>query len=133
TDELNLDCLEPGGSSNVRDVTALREITSFRMLDQLNLPFSYQRYVHIVINGITSTSRNIPIYTDSQQPNGEYTTMWFPDDNDGDLFKIDDWFEFDDTPARTGNKSASLELFNTTISPAIGPVKKQARYRWSWE
>ena len=128
TDELNLDCLEPGGSSNVRDVTALREVTSFTMVDQMNLPFSFQRYVHIVINGVTSASRNIPVYTDSQQPNGEYVTMWFPDDDEGDLFKIDDWFEFDDTPARQSNKSASLENFTTT-----GGVKKQARYRWSWE
>ncbi len=129
TDELNLDCLEPGGSSNVRDVTALREVTAFELLNQLGLPFSYQRYVHVVINGVTSASRNIPVYTDSQQPNGEYTAMWFPDGNeDGDLYKIDDWFEFNDTPARTGNKSASLENFTTT-----GGVKKQARYRWSWE
>jgi hypothetical protein len=112
TDELNLDCLEPGGSSNVRDVTALREVTSFEMLNQMNLNFSYQRYVHIVINGITSASRNIPIYTDSQQPNGEYTAMWFPDRQRRRLFKIDDWFEFDDTPARQGNKSASLENFH---------------------
>jgi hypothetical protein len=128
SDELNLDCLEPGGSSNVRDVTALREVTAFEILNQLNLPFSYQRYVHIVINGITSTARNIPVYTDSQQPNGEYTRMWFPEGQEGDLYKIDDWFEFNDTPARLGNKSASLENFITT-----GGVKKQARYRWCWE
>lgn len=127
TDELNLDSLEPSG----RDSTALREVTSFTMFEQLDYPVSYQRYVHVVINGVTSASRNIPIYTDSQQPNGEYVRMWFPEDNEGDLFKIDDWFEFDDTPARLGNKSASLESF-VTQTPE-GPVKKKARYRWSWE
>lgn len=128
TGELNLDCLEPGGSSNVRDVTALREPTGFEMLNQMNEAFSYQRYVHIVINGVTSASRNIPVYADVQQPNGEYLTMWFPDEDDGDVYKIDDWFEFDDTPARQLNRSASLENFTTT-----GGVKKQARYRWTWE
>lgn len=123
-DEFNLDSLEPGG----RDSTALREVTSFTFLDQLDLPSSYQRFVHVVINGINNTMRGIPIYADSQQPNSQYITSWFPDNDDGDLFKIDDWFEFDDTPTRQSNKSASLQNFATS-----GGVKDKGRYRWSWE
>lgn len=124
-DELNLDSLEPSG----RDSTALREITAFSILEQLNWPNSYQRFVHVAINGVTDASRGIPVYTDSQQPNSSYVSSWFPDDNNGEIFKIDDWFEFTDNPVRMqANKSASLQNFTTT-----GNVKKKARYRWNWE
>ncbi|HWN95462.1 MAG TPA: lamin tail domain-containing protein, partial [Methylomirabilota bacterium] len=123
-DETNLDSLEPSG----RDSTALREITSFTFAKHVGLPFSRQRFVHVVLNGVANANRNIPIYTDSQQPDGGYMSMWFPDNDDGDIYKIDDWFEFDDTPAMQMNKSASLQNFTT-----VGGVKKQARYRWSWE
>jgi len=123
-DELNLDSLEPSG----RDATALREPTAFVFVRQMGLPFSYQRYIHVYINGVTDASRGIWVYTDSQQPDGDYMEMWFPDGNSGDIYKVDDWFEFDDTPARELNKSASLQNYTTT-----GGVKKQARYRWNWE
>ncbi|MCI0747767.1 MAG: lamin tail domain-containing protein, partial [Verrucomicrobia subdivision 3 bacterium] len=123
-DEMNLDSLEPTS----RDSTALREITSFTILEQLGLPSSYQRFMHVVINGITDTSRGIPVYTDSQQPNADYIESWFPDDSDGEIYKIDDWFEFDDSVARQVNKCASLQNFVTA-----GGVKKKARYRWNWE
>jgi hypothetical protein len=124
-DELNLDSLEPSG----RDSTALREITAFSIIEELGWPASYQRFVHVVINGVNNTVRGIPIYSDSQQPNSSYIASWFPDSPDGEIFKIDDWFEFTDAPIRMqGNKSASLQNFTTT-----GGVKKQARYRWSWE
>ena len=33
---------------------------------------------------------------DSQQPNSDMIAEWFPDDTDGQLFKIEDWFEFPD-------------------------------------
>jgi hypothetical protein len=127
-DELNLDSLEPPNSTNVRDNTALREVTSFTMAAQLGLPFSYQRFVHVILNGATEAARNLGIYSDSQQPNSEYIRSWFADDDDGEIFKIDDWFEFDDTPGMQMNKCASLENFTTT-----GGAKKQARYRWGWE
>ena len=123
-DELNLDSLEPQG----RDSTALREITSFTILEQLGYPSSFQRFVHVVINGINNTSRSIPIYTDSQQPNSSYIASWFPEDVDGEIFKIDDWFEFTDAVTMEANKCASLQNFVTT-----GGVKKKARYRWNWE
>ena len=123
-DELNLDSLEPGD----RDPTALREVTSFWMADQLGLPFSYQRYVHVVLNGVPNSSRGIPIYADTQQPDSAFMRTWFPDDDRGEIFKVDDWFEFNDSVGREFNVNARLQNYTTT-----GGVKKQARYRWSWE
>ena len=122
-DELNLDSLEPSG----RDPTALREITSFWMASELGLPYSYQRFVHLVINGVDNASRDIPIYADVQQPNSAYMESHYADDSNGEIYKVDDWFEFDDGFG-FANENARLELFTTT-----GGVKKVGRYRWSWE
>jgi hypothetical protein len=119
SDEFNLDTLEPG-----RDQTRQREKTSFWIAGQLGVPFSYQRYVHLYVNG----NKRGDIYTDSQQPNSEYVRSWFPNDNDGEIFKIDDWFEFNDSVAMQFNIDATLQVFTTT-----GGAFKQARYRWNWE
>jgi hypothetical protein len=118
-DEFNLDSLEPG-----RDNTWQREKTSFWIAGQLGVPFSYQRYVHLYVNGV----KRGEIYTDSQQADADYISGWFPDDDRGEIFKTDDWFEFDDSVNREFNIDATLQDFTTT-----GGAKKQARYRWNWE
>lgn len=125
--EMNLDSLEHGG----RDSTGLREPMAYWIVAQMGLPFCYQRPIHLVLNGVQDTSRGTPGYIDVQQPNSAYVKMWFADKADGDLFKIDDWFEYNDVVAMQANKSASLEVFTTTN--LSGVIPKQARYRWSWE
>ncbi len=118
-DEFNLDSLEPG-----RDNTWQREKTSFWIAGQLGVPFSYQRYVHLYVNGV----KRGEIYTDSQQADSDYISGWFPDDDRGEIFKTDDWFEFNDSVSQEFNIDATLADFTTT-----GGAKKQARYRWNWE
>ena len=125
--EFNLDSLEHGG----RDTTGLREPMAYWVVREMGQPFCHQRPIHMVVNGVMDTSRGTPGYIDVQQLNGSYVDMWFADENQGELFKIDDWFEFDHTVSMQGNKSASLQVY-TTPSPE-GVVKKKARYRWSWE
>lgn len=117
-DEFNLDSLEPE-----RDNTHLRELTSFWVADQMGIPSSHQRFVTLFFNGV----RRFEIYTDSQQPDSDYIDCHLPDESDGELFKIDDWFEFNDTFGYA-NVNATLQRFTTT-----GGAYKQARYRWSWE
>jgi hypothetical protein len=118
-DEFNLDSLEPG-----RDNTWQREKTSFWIAGQLGVPFSYQRYVHLYVNGV----KRGEVYMDSQQADSDYVSGWFPDDDRGEIFKTDDWFEFNDSVDREFNIDATLQDFTTT-----GGAKKQARYRWNWE
>jgi hypothetical protein len=117
--EFNLDTLEPG-----RDPTRQREKTSFWIAEQLGVPFSYQRYVHLYVNGV----KRGDVYADSHQPNSDYIRTWYPNDDRGDIFKIDDWFEFNDSVGMQFNVDARLERYLTT-----GGVLKQARYRWNWE
>ncbi len=119
TDKVNLDGLEQPG----RDSTLQRERLSYWIADQMNLPFSYQRYVQFVVNGI----RKGAVYTDSQHPSSEYVETWFPRETEGELFKIDDWFEFNDSVTREFNENARLQRYLSN-----GELKT-ARYRWSWE
>ena len=58
---------------------------------------------------------------------GEVVEEYFPDDQDGNLHKIEDWFEFDDNANKEFNFDASLQNFVTA-----GGEKKVARYRWNW-
>jgi len=119
-DEFNLDSLEQPG----RDPTLLREKMSFWIARQMGIPFSFQRCVNLLVNGV----KRGQVYSDSQQPNGDYVASWFPNDSNGELFKIDDWFEFNDEVHMEFNVDATLGNFTTT-----GGEKKQARYRWCWE
>ncbi len=120
-EEFNLDWLEQPG----RDPTLQREKMSFWIAQQMGVPFSHQRYVYIFVNGV----RRGLVYTDSQEPSSpDYVTAWFDGQDEGDIFKIDDWFEFNDVPNREFNVDGRLQDYTTS-----GGVKKQARYRWNWE
>jgi hypothetical protein len=107
----------------IRDGTAVLEQIANWMADQLDLPFDHRRSINLYVNGI----RRGTIYEDAQQPNSDVIDQWWPNDNNGDLFKIDDWFEFDDNANREFNVDATLQNFTTT-----GGEKKLARYRWNW-
>lgn len=107
----------------VRDGTAQLEHIAYWMAEQLGLPNSYRRFVHLYVNG----NHRGTIYEDCLQPNSDTVDQWFPDDADGHLYKIDDWFEFDDAASGFSNIDATLQNFTTT-----GGQKKTARYRWSW-
>jgi len=101
-----------------------REATAYWMADQLGLPFNYTRPVHVYLNG----QHRAPILTlDSQQANGDFTSQWWPDANDGDLHKIQLWFEFDSRASTFQAVGADFGNYVTT-----GGQKKLARYRWNW-
>ncbi|OGV42537.1 MAG: hypothetical protein A2X46_04530 [Lentisphaerae bacterium GWF2_57_35] len=119
-DELNLDTLE-----QYKDATLQRERTCFMMAEQLGLPFSYQRYVFVYLNGIQHPFA----YADTHHVESDYLSTWYPDRDGGELFKVDDWFEFNSFNANDfASENADLGVYATT-----GGLKKKARYRWCWE
>lgn len=115
------------------DGTGVREQVFFWMADQLNQPFSHRRYHHLFINGRNrglsgGTQR---VYEDVQQPNRDMIEQWFPDDSDGELYKIEDWFEFNDSFGFV-NRDATLIPFITTNLATGLPQLKQEAYRWAF-
>ena len=113
----NLDRLEGDG-------TKQRERMSLWLADQVDTPFFNQRYVHLFVN---QNPKNT-IYGDSHSPNDDFVNAYWSDGTDGELFKIDDWFEFNDSSqvSMEFSDNGQLRLYLTNGQ------KNQARYRWSW-
>jgi len=107
----------------IRDDTDQREQLMFWFLEQYGLPNMYRRYVHLFVNGV----RRGTIYDDVQQPGDDTVSEWFPDDDDGTLWKTDCWNEFDSA----GNRVDPCLLNTLERFPLAGPLKV-ARYRWNW-
>jgi hypothetical protein len=106
------------------DPTFQAERTAFWLARKMGTPYLNRRYIHLFFNGQQRSN----VYEDAQQPDRDVVNEFFPDDHNGDLHKIEDWFEFDDTgDSKLGNVDATLQNFTTT-----GGAKKIARYRWNW-
>ena len=106
------------------DPTFQAEQTAFWIGRKLGAPYMNRRYIRLFFNGL---QRSV-VYEDVQQPNAEVVSEFFPDDDNGSLHKIEDWFEFNDMgDGMLGNVDATLQNFTTT-----GGAKKTARYRWNW-
>lgn len=103
--------------------TQQREQMSYWIGRKLGVPWLNRRYMRLYRNG--TSYRNI--IEDAEEPDGEYAGYWFGDSGDGELFKIEDWFEFDDNGTGFSNVDARLESYTTTDG-----AYKTARYRWSW-
>ncbi len=115
------------------DGTGIREQTFFWMVDQLNMPFNYRRYHHLFLNGRNrglNSAGTFRVYEDSQQPNGDFVKQWFPNDSNGDLHKIEDWFEYNDAVNGFFNQDAELIALWTTNVVTGARELKQERYRW---
>lgn len=114
-----------------RDATAVQEQAAYWFADRVGLANNYRRFIRLHINGVTETARG-SIYEDVQQPGADVIREWVPDDSDGQLFKIERWFEFSDTGSRIADPMPTLQLFTTTDLATGQTIKKLARYRWSW-
>jgi hypothetical protein len=62
------------------------------------------------------------VYADSQQPNSDYIRTWYPNDDRGHIFKIDDWFEFNDSVAMQFHVNARLEIPHHRRRQETGPL-----------
>lgn len=111
----------PGNQGS--DDAKQREQIAFWILRKLGAPYLHRRFVTAFLNG----SRQYEVMEQAQEPNGSIAEAWFSEGGSGDLYKIEDWFEFSDEVGFFSNRDATLERFTTT-----GDVLKAARYRWSW-
>src|SRR5262249_32716923 len=93
---------------------------------------------HLFFNGSqrSQTGQLLPgnfIFEDSQQPNGSQVGEFFSGDTDGQLLKIEDWFEFGDDVDGGGNLpfvNNDADLSRRTIP---GPTTIQvSAYRFMW-
>ncbi|MHB9005888.1 MAG: lamin tail domain-containing protein [Limisphaerales bacterium] len=106
------------------DDSAQREQAAYWIGRQMGLPVLHRRHVFFFENGAQKQT----VYEDTEEPNGLYADRWWSDGENGDLYKVEDWFEFNDAGnSFTFSRDATLQPFTTT-----GGAYKQARYRWAW-
>ncbi len=114
--------LVPGNLGS--DGALQREQFAYWMMREIGLPYNNRRFINVYVNG---TKRGT-LMEDALQPSADVISSWFPNDHDGDLMKIEDWFEFDlSGDSHPFNADATLENFTTANGE-----KKTARYRWNW-
>jgi hypothetical protein len=105
------------------DGTGQREQAAFWIARELGIPFLNRRYICLFFNG----ARRSSLYEDTQQPNSDVLEQFFPDDSQGQLYKVEDWFEFDTAGRNFDYVTATLEDFRGSDGNKI-----TARYRWNF-
>jgi hypothetical protein len=105
------------------DLTAQVDLTGNWIARKLGQPHNYRRHIHMFFNGLARGT----IYDDVQQPNGEFLEEYFPGDDEGQLRKIEDWFEF----ANDGQQQNIVTATLTRVNKSDGDIDSK-RYRWTW-
>ncbi|HAM72745.1 MAG TPA: hypothetical protein DCM86_13975, partial [Verrucomicrobiales bacterium] len=128
----NFNKIHAPGNGPFDDTSLQREQTSYWMMRQMGLPWNYRRFVAFYFNG----NRKQTFMEDSQTPGSDVVSERWPNDSNGNLYKLQPWFEFDDVAVTAGTAAGfdnvawcSLMNFYTGTR---GDVKKLARYRYNF-
>jgi hypothetical protein len=108
------------------ETTALQEQMCYWIADRINLPWSYRHTIRLHVNGVTDDTRKTT-FEAVVQPDGSFVNEWVPNDNAGELYKIEDAFEFNDSGSLVADPDPRLQPYTTT-----GGLKKRERYRWNF-
>lgn len=115
----------PGNLNSGTDATLQAEQTCFNLVEELGLPFNHRRHVNFYVNGM----RRNALLEDAQRPNGDFIDQWFPDDNQGDLHKIQVHYEPNDDRARAFSAVRRAGLARVRLPEGINRLP---HYRWNW-
>ncbi|MBN1125567.1 MAG: CotH kinase family protein, partial [Sedimentisphaerales bacterium] len=113
--EMNLDNTEGGGRG------PLQERASYWFYRKMGLEYSNQEYIRPILNG-----RVYSQYEHVQKIDGDYVDRWFPENNDGYIHKIDDYFEYTADGTGFSNLDEGLKYDGSH------PLLKET-YRWGFE
>jgi hypothetical protein len=111
------------GNFFFNDDSAQVDLTGTWIGRKLGQPYNFRRHIHMFLNGV----RRGTIYDDTQQPNSEMLAEYFPNDEQGQLRKIEDWFEFADNGQDFTYTTATINRYNKS-----GGDIDAKRYRWNW-
>src|SRR5262245_27822073 len=119
----NFNKIHAPGNGPFDDVTIQREQACFWLARQLRIPYNYRRFVAMYFNG----SRRGTLMEDTQTPGSDMIEEYFPDDQDGSLYKLQPWFAFDSSNSRSmGFSNNSWCTLNDFLD--FTGNKKLARY-----
>lgn len=119
----------PGGHGN--ETTAIQEQMAYWIAEQSDLPFSHRYFIRLTVNGVTDMQRG-GVFEAVLQPAQDFLRQWSPGDSEGDFFKIDRAFEFDDSGSRLADPEPQLRIYRTPDLLNGGFKHKTETYRWYW-
>ncbi|HEY5913330.1 MAG TPA: lamin tail domain-containing protein [Verrucomicrobiae bacterium] len=114
----------PGGHGN--ETSGMQEEMGYWIADRLNLPYSHRWIIRLHVNGVTDAARQA-VFEAVQQPAKGFVDQWSPQNSDGQFFKIDRAFEFNDSGGLIADPQPRLMNYTTT-----GGFKKREKYRWNF-
>jgi hypothetical protein len=119
----------PGGHGG--ESTGIQEQMAYWIADRMNLPFSHRYFIRLQVNGVTDLQRG-GVFEAVLQPAGDYLDQWSFGDSQGEFYKIDRAFEFNDAGSLVADPMPQLQLFTTPDLWQGGTMKKTEHYRWNW-
>lgn len=119
----------PGGHGG--ENTAVQEQMAYWIADQMDLPFSHRYYIRLTVNGVTDMQRG-GVFEAVLQPGRTFIEQWSPERPEGDFFKIDRAFEFNDAGNLIADPQPQLRVYTTPDLVHGGSKKKTETYRWMW-
>jgi hypothetical protein len=123
----NFNKVHAPGNGPFDDNTIQREQACFWLARKLGLPYNYRRFVAMYFNG----TRRGTLMEDTQTPGSDMIDEYFANDNNGFLYKLQPWFEFANSNARSmGFSNNSWCTLNDFLD--FTGNKKLARFRWNY-
>jgi hypothetical protein len=119
----------PGGHGN--ENTAIQEQMAYYIADRMDMAFSHRYFIRLTVNGVTDMQRG-GVFEAVLQPGGEFLEQWSSGDSEGDFFKIDRAFEFNDGGGLVADPEPQLRVYTTLDLERGGTKKKAEKYRWYW-
>ena len=115
----------PGNLNSGTDPTLQAEQTCFKIVEELGVPYNHRRHVNFFVNGL----RRNALLEDSQRPNGDFIDQWFPEDNDGELYKIQVNYE---PSSDAATRFSSVRRAGLEQVRLLEGASKPTYYRWNW-
>ncbi len=104
--------------------TGMRTQVANWIASRMGIPHLHSHYIRLYRNGDQYSN----VMEDLEQPNNSFAEGFFPAVDEGDLYKIAVWFEFNNDDRGFDARGATLQRFNSA-----GLGLKPARYRWNWQ
>ncbi|WCJ60031.1 lamin tail domain-containing protein [Fontisphaera persica] len=123
----NFNKLHGPGNGSFDDPTLQREQVAYAVARYVGLPWLYRRYVAVYVNGV----RRGTFMEDMQTPNGDVIEQYWPDDPDGQLYKLQPWFEQNDV-ASGASSPVNNQSWCTLNAYYSQGQHKLARYRHNY-
>lgn len=120
------------GNDAFNDTINQREQIGYWFARQMGLPWNYRRFVQMYVNGVKKGNAS-QIMEDTERGGDDFVDSRFPDDRDGNLYKMQPWFEVNDGTGLSQTFDNQEWCTLNRYAPGTNALAHfTARYRHNW-